>query len=118
MADRVLRIQSIIGKNISEIIQFELHNKHIGLVSVNEVEVTKDFSLAKVYVSFIGSKYPNQNLEGLNKCKGYIRSSLSKKIDIRKTPDLKFVLDDSFDKAERLDKVLKEDARQIENIKK
>ena len=82
MADRVLRIQSIIGKNISEIIQFELHNKHIGLVSVNEVEVTKDFSLAKVYVSFIGSKYPNQNLEELNKCKGFIRTSLSKKIDI------------------------------------
>ena len=118
MADRKQRIQSIIGKNISEIIQFELKNKNIGFCTVSEVEVSKDFSYAKVYVTFLGAKYPRQNLEELNKCKGYVRSSLARKIDIRKTPEITFYLDDSFEKAERLEEVLKRDKEQIDSMKK
>ncbi len=118
MADRIQRIQSIIGKNISEIIQFELKNKNIGFCTVSEVEVSKDFSYAKVYVTFLGTKYPRQNLEELNKCKGYVRSSLARKIDIRKTPEITFYLDDSFEKAERLEEVLKRDKEQIDSMKK
>ncbi len=118
MADRIQRIQSIIGKNISEIIQFELKNKNIGFCTVSEVEVSKDFSYAKVYVTFLGAKYPRQNLEELNKCKGYVRSSLARKIDIRKTPEITFYLDDSFEKAERLEEVLKRDKEQIDSMKK
>lgn len=118
MADRIARIQSIIGKNISEIIQFELKNKNIGFCTVSEVEVSKDFSYAKVYVTFLGAKYPKQNLEELNKCKGYIRSSLARKIDIRKTPEITFYLDDTFDKVDRLNEVLKLDEENIKNMKK
>lgn len=118
MADRIQRIQSIIGKNISEIIQFEVKNPHIGFCTVSEVEVSKDFSYAKVYVSFLGAKYPNQNLEELNKVKGYIRSSLARKIDIRKTPQIIFLLDETYEKVEHLEKVLKRDAEQIEKMKK
>lgn len=118
MADRIQRIQSIIGKNISEIIQFEVKNPRIGFCTVSEVEVSKDFSYAKVYVSFLGAKYPNQNLEELNKVKGYIRSSLAHKIDIRKTPQIIFLLDETYEKVEHLEKVLKRDAEQIEKMKK
>ena len=118
MADRIQRIQSIIGKNISEIIQFELKNKNIGFCTVSKVEVSKDFSYAKVYVTFLGAKYPRQNLEELNKCKGYVRSSLARKIHIRKTPEITFYLDDSFEKVERLEEVLKRDKEQIDSMKK
>ena len=62
MADRTQRIQSIISKNISEIIQFELKNPRIGFCTVSEVNVSTDFSYAKVYVTFLGAKYPKQNL--------------------------------------------------------
>lgn len=118
MADRIQRIQSIIGKNISEIIQFEVKNPRIGFCTVSEVEVSKDFSYAKIYVSFLGAKYPSQNLEELNNCKGYIRSSLSKKIDIRKTPELTFLLDETFKKSEKLDEVLRRDQEIIDQMKK
>ncbi len=117
MADRTQRIQSVIGKNISEIIQFEVKNPRIGFCVVNEVVVTRDFSLAKVYVSFLGAKYPNQNLEELNKVKGYIRSSLAKKIDIRKTPSIEFYLDETISKTERLDKILKKEQDDLEKLK-
>ncbi len=118
MADRTQRIQSIIGKNISEIIQFELKNPRIGFCTVSEVWVSSDFSYARVYVSFLGAKYPKQNLEELNKTRGYVRSSLAKKIDIRKTPEITFYLDESFQKAERLEEVLKKEKEQIDKMKR
>ena len=118
MADRTQRIQSIIGKNISEIIQFELRNPNIGFCTVSEVWVSSDFSYARVYVTFLGSKYPKQNLEELNKCRGYVRSSLAKKIDIRKTPEITFYLDETYEKVNRLDEILKKESEQIEKMKK
>lgn len=118
MADRKQRIQSIIGKNISEIIQFELKNPKIGFCIVNEVWVSDDFSYARVYVSFLGAKYPLKNLEELNKTRGYVRTSLSKKLDIRKTPEVTFYLDETFDKADRLDEILRKESEQIEKMKK
>lgn len=118
MADRTQRIQSIIGKNITEIIQFELKNPRIGFCTVNEVWVSSDFSYARVYVSFLGAKYPKQNLEELNKTRGYVRSSLAKKIDIRKTPEITFYLDETYAKMDRLDEVLKKESQQLEKMKK
>lgn len=118
MADRVQRIQSIIGKNITDIIQFELRNPRIGFCTVSEVWVSSDFSYARVYVSFLGSKNPKQNLEELNKCRGYVRSSLAKKLDIRKTPEVNFFLDDVGEKVSHLDEVLKRDSEALEKMKK
>jgi ribosome-binding factor A len=107
MADRNGRIKAVIARNISDILMFELKNSHIGMPSVNEVIVANDYSFAKVYVSFLGSKNPQENLQALNKCKGFIRSSLAKKLDIRKTPEITFVLDDSYEKAEHLEELIK-----------
>ena len=107
MANRTERIQSIIAKNITEIIAYEVKNPHIGFVTVSEVKVSTDFSYAKVYVSFLTSKHPEKNLEELNKTKGFIRSSLAKKLDIRKTPEINFVLDETYEKAERIEELIK-----------
>jgi len=117
MAKRTERIQSIIAKNISEILQFEVKNKAVGLVSVIEVKVSSDFSYAKVYVAFLGADQPLRNLEALNAAKGFVRSSLAQKLDIRKVPEISFVIDDSFDKKQRLDKILKEEREALERIK-
>ena len=61
--------------------------------------------------------HTKQNLEELNKCKGFVRSSLAKKIDIRKTPEITFYLDETYEKAKRLDEVLQKESNQIENMK-
>ena len=117
MADRKARIQTIIKKNISEIIQYELKNPRIGFVNVSDVNVSSDFSYAKVYVSFLGSKYPKQNLEELNKTKGYVRSSLAKKLDIRKTPEISFHLDESFMKQDRIEELLRKEQADLDKMK-
>jgi len=118
MADRKGRVKALIGKNVSDILTFELKNSHIGMVSVNEVEVNNDYSVAKVYVSFIGAKYPHQNLEELNKCKGFVRSSLAKKMDIYKVPDLVFVYDEQFERAERIEQALQKEEKDLSSLKK
>ena len=88
------------------------------MVSVNEVAVNSDYSLAKVYVSFIGAKYPKQNLEELTRVKGVVRSLLAKKLDIYKVPDIVFILDESFDKTASLDKALQKEADDLDALKK
>ena len=118
MANRQGRIKALIGKDISDILTFELKNPHIGMVSVNEVVVNSDNSLAKVYVSFLGAKYPKQNLEELQRCKGVVRSSLAKKLDIYKVPDILFLLDESFDRSASLDAALQKEEADLEAIKK
>lgn len=118
MANRIQRIPALIDRNLRDIITIELKNPHVGFVAINQIEVSADYSHAYVYVSFLGAKYPRQNLEELNRCKGYIRSSLAKKMDTRKVPEIDFILDDSFDKANRLDEVLQEEEDKIRNMKK
>jgi ribosome-binding factor A len=116
MANRPGRIKAVITKDISDILMFELKNPHIGMPSVNEVIVNDDYSLAKVYVSFIGSKHPFQNLEELNRCKGVVRSLLAKKLDIWKAPDILFFYDDRFEKADSLEKALAKEGSDLEAL--
>ena len=107
MANKQERIATIIRKNISEIIQMELKNPHLGFISVPEVKVSNDFSHAKVYVSFIKDEDIKDGLATLEKSKGFIRSSLAKKLDIRRVPELTFILDDGYKKVERIEELLK-----------
>ncbi len=107
MANKQERIASIIRKNIAEIIQFQVKDPHLGFVSIPEVRVSKDFSYATVYVSFIIEKDIAPSLEVLNKAKGYIRSELAKKLDTRRVPEIRFVLDEGYKKEERIEELLK-----------
>ena len=107
MANKQERIAAIIRKNIAEIIQIELKNPHLGFVSIPEVRVSKDFSYAKVYVSFIRDEDITQGMEVLEHSKGFIRSSLAKKMDTRRCPELRFELDEGYKKEERIAELLK-----------
>ncbi|MCR4562571.1 MAG: 30S ribosome-binding factor RbfA [Bacilli bacterium] len=118
MADRSKRVKSLIAKNIADIVQFEIHDPKIGMVSINETEVNNDYSLARVYVSFLGAKYPHQNFEELKKSEGMVRSRLAKKLDLYKVPKVIFIYDDIFEKADSLDKALKEEEEAIKKAKK
>lgn len=118
MANKSERIQSLILKNISEIIQFELKSKNVGFVTVSGVNVTHDLSHAKVYVSFLGKGSNSSRLEALNKTKGFIRSELAKRMDTYKVPEISFILDDTFEKAQKLDISLAREKEALENMKK
>lgn len=107
MANKQKRIASLIQKNISDIILFEIKNPLMKLVSVNYVDVSNDDSIAKVYVTHLEKNKAKEAVETLNRLKGVIRSSLSKKLDIYRTPELIFILDDTYDKAEHIEELIK-----------
>ena len=107
MADKELRIQRLITKNITEIIQFDLKDPHLGFVTIQEVKVSKDISYAKVYVSFILEKDEEEGMKVLEKSKGFIRSELAKRMDTRRVPELIFILDEGYKKEERITELLK-----------
>ena len=106
MANKQERLASIIRKNIAEIIQFEVKDPHLGFVSIPEVRVSKDFSYATVYVSFFNEADVTPSLEVLNKAKGFIRTELAHKMDTRRVPEIRFVLDEGYKKEERISELL------------
>lgn len=101
------RLDMILQREISSILQFEMKDPKLGFVTVTDVQCTNDLSQAKVYVSFLGKQERNDaGMRILNRSKGFIRSTLAKKLTIRKTPDLIFIQDKSLEQGNRIEKIL------------
>lgn len=101
------KMNHIVQKAISEIIQFDLKNPKVGFVTITDVQVTNDNSYAKIFVSFLGKEERTQaGLKALNQSKGFIRSELAKRLSIRKTPELIFEIDRSLEQGNRIEKIL------------
>ena len=106
MADKKLRIQTLIAKNLSEIIH-ALKDDLAPLAGVANVEVNNDFSIAKVYVSHLQKEKVPSLISMLNYNRGFIRSKLAKTLDIYKIPDLVFIEDDLYEKGQKIDNIFK-----------
>lgn len=107
--NRLGRIDEELKKEISQIINYELQNPKItGLISVTRTKITPDFKYAKIYVSILNSKNIKDTLSNLKKSSGYIRTEIAKRINLRITPELIFVLDDSMEYGAKIDQILKD----------
>lgn len=105
---RTDKLDSILRKELSVIISQEINDPKLGFPTVTDVRVSPDLSVAKVYVSFLGKNYMKRDgLDALRRAKGYIKTQLSHSIKMRKIPDLTFIVDDSLDKADRIEQILK-----------
>lgn len=103
------KIAGIIQKEVSEIIQFNLKDPKIGFITITDVTVTGDLSIAKVFVSFLGqTARQDAGMKAIERSKGYIRSELAKRMTIRKVPELQFLIDDSLEKGNKIDRIIHE----------
>ena len=106
--NRLGRIDEEYKKTLSNIISYKLKNPNItGLISVTKVKVTNDLEYAKVYVSILNSKNIKETMNALKKSSGFIRTELARSVNLRKTPELIFELDDSMEYGEKIDSILK-----------
>lgn len=106
------RMDQILLREISRILQFELKNPKLGFVTVTDVQCTRDMSQAKVFVSFLGQQQRNDaGMKILRQSKGFIKSALAKSVKARKIPDLIFVQDTSLEKGRRISTILNEISR-------
>ena len=107
MSLKVERINNQFKREISQILANEVKDKNIKFVTVTAVETTNDFSLAKVFVTFLNGEKKDLIMKSLQKAKGFVRSQLSSKINLRKMPDLRFVYDQSIDEGFKIEKMIK-----------
>lgn len=106
---RVSRVGEQIKKEISEIIQQDLKDPRIGFLTVTRVEASGDLQHAKVMISVLGSDDQRQQaLQALQKANKFIRGEVGRRIRLRITPELHFVLDTSIDHSTRIQEVLRE----------
>lgn len=102
------RINEELREKIASILLFDISDPRLELVTVTDVEVSKDREVAKVYVSAEASRY-DEVMEGLEAAKGRIRSLLAKRLEWRVTPELRFFIDPSVDNAERIASLLNDE---------
>jgi ribosome-binding factor A len=105
---RIERVNTLIRREISEIIQHHLRDPRLGeFVAVTAVETTADLKFAKVFVSSIGGQQEETRILGvLNAAAGHLRSELAKKVRLRHTPELSFHWDNSIEHGDRILRLL------------
>ncbi len=94
-----VRINSEVRKELAELIRSGIKDPRVSLLtSVTEVEVAPDLKTAKVYVSILGDDEKKKStLAGLKSAMPFLRSQLAKTVNLRITPELRFVLDTSIE---------------------
>ena len=104
MAHRIERVNNLIRREISELIQYELRDPRLdSFVTVTEVSTSADLRHAKIYISSMSGRQEEKNiLEVLNAATGFLRMGLANKIRIRRIPELSFYWDDSIEHGDRI----------------
>ena len=91
---------------LSEILMEEVKDDDIRFVTITDVDITNDLSYAKVYFTVLDKNKIDTTLNALNKAASFIRGKVSERVEIRHTPELKFVYDTSIEYGERIEEVL------------
>jgi len=106
---RAKRVQELLQEEISKLIQFELKDPRIGFATVTDVELTDNLKFGRVYVSILGEAAQQQDsLEALNHARGFIRGWLGKHLYLKFIPELRFFLDTTAERAQKISKIIDE----------
>ncbi len=110
MAHRIERVNNLIRRELSELLQRHVKDPRLGeFVAVTEVCTSPDLRYAKVYVSNIGSAEERQKtLDVLTSASGFLRRELVKSLRLRRIPELSFHWDDSIERGDRLTRLIDE----------
>lgn len=118
-SNRIARVDEELKRELSNIINYEVKNSNVtGMISVTKVKTSPDLKYARVSVSIINSKNVKQTLAGLKAASGFIRSRIAEKMNLRVTPELVFELDESLVYGEKIDRILEQVMKEIDQNKK
>ena len=108
MSIKTERIGSNLVKEISYILATEIKDEDIKFVTITGVDITSDLSYAKVYFTVLDDSKKESTLKALNGASHFIRGKLSERVDIRHTPELKFIYDESIEYGNHIDRIIDE----------
>jgi ribosome-binding factor A len=107
--NRTDRISTQLRKEIALLVHSAVRDHALPSVSVSDVEVTKDLDVATVYVTTLLADQGKAATAALNEMAKEFRRDLSRTLTIRRVPELRFRYDDSVDKGERIESLLRDD---------
>ncbi|MFP6835225.1 MAG: 30S ribosome-binding factor RbfA [Pseudomonadales bacterium] len=106
---RSLRVADFVRDELAQIMQRHMRDPRVGLVSVNDVTVSKDLSYAEIYVSSVDTSSAEERdelISVLNKAAGFFRSELAKRHSMRTTPKPRFHYDELVEKGPALEALI------------
>ena len=106
MSIKIDRIQKEMIRELSYILQTEVKDQCIKFVTITDCKVTNDLSFAKVYFTVLDEKKKEETEKALKQASGFIRKNLSEKMDIRHTPELIFIYDESIEYGKKIEDII------------
>ena len=103
---RIKRLNHAFMEEISMILMEEVRDEDLKFVTITGCDITTDLSYAKVYFTVLDKDKKEKVLEDINNAASFIRGKLSERIEIRHTPELKFIYDDSIEYGEKIEKII------------
>ena len=109
------RINGEVQKALSDIIRLELKDPRIHpMTSVVLAQVTPDLKYCKAYISILADEeHAKDTIKGLKSAEGYIRTQLAKKVNLRNTPEISFILDQSIEYGVRMSKLIDDVTKEL-----
>jgi len=106
---RIARLNEQIRRELTSLLQLEVRDPRIGMVTITDVEVSPDLYHAKVWYSVMGDDAARKNAaEGLRAAAGFLRGEIGRRMHIRRAPELHFTYDDTLQRAQHIERLLQE----------
>ena len=114
------RINGEVQKELSSIIRGEIKDPRLHpMTSVMAVEVAPDLKTCKAYISVLGNQEAKEaTIRGLNSAEGYIRRQLARNLNLRNTPEIRFILDESIEYGVNMSKLIDDVAKRDASLGK
>jgi ribosome-binding factor A len=103
---RPQKLGDLIQRELSELVQRELRDPRVGMITITGVDVSPDFSHAKVFFTLLDKAHLQEAAAGLKRASGFLRSQLAKRIKLYTTPELRFEYDESVERGDRLSRLI------------
>jgi ribosome-binding factor A len=109
--ERMRRVDEAVREVLSDVVTHEVKDPRVGFVTVTDVKTSPDLSHARVYVSVLGdAEAVSASLEGLRSAQGFLQGRVGGELRLKHTPTLTFFHDDTAERAQRLERLMDEQA--------
>lgn len=103
---RPKKIADLMQRELSGLLQREVRDPRVGMVTITSVDVSPDLSHAKVFFTILDSEKKDETTKGLQRAASFLRSQLSRRMSMYTTPELRFVYDESVERGDRLSRLI------------
>jgi ribosome-binding factor A len=103
---RPQKLGDLIQRELSELLQREVRDPRVGMITITAVDVSPDFSHAKVLFTTLSKEHVAEVSEGLRRAAGFLRSQLARRIKLYTTPQLRFEYDESVERGDHLSRLI------------